>query len=293
MARMSAWESNNLPERAGWLAAGTAVLLLAVRGSGTPGGTDAVPLDWDRYQAIVDREPFGHVPKPGEPGSEGSVDAVPEPEATGPGLEETVRLSMVTQYGGTPAAGFTDTTTGRSFYLYEGQTVEDFTLVSVEAGAGAATLRKGTQEARLVMGGGTAPATPAVAAVSAPPPAARTGDTLSYAARQRQRVEEARARAEEARRKAEEERRNQAAQVEKLTGEALQKHLREYNMELIRTGSGPPLPIELTPEEVAQLAQEGFDVGIPADSPEPANPAATPATGRRRFRTPASAPAPE
>jgi hypothetical protein len=97
--------------------------------------------------------------------------------------------------------------------------------------------------------------------VAAPPV---PNDTVSYAARQRQRMEEARQRLEEARRRAEDERKNQDARVEKLTGEALQKHLRDYNLEMIRTGKGPPLPIELTHEEVEQLASEGFDVGAPA-----------------------------
>ena len=46
------------------------------------------------------------------------------------------------------------------------------------------------------------------------------------------------------------------AAPERLTGESLQKHLQEYQMELIRTGQ-PPLPIALTPEMDAQLVKEG------------------------------------
>ena len=45
----------------------------------------------------------------------------------------------------------------------------------------------------------------------------------------------------------------------RLTGEVLQKHLQEYQMELIRAGGakGPPLAIPLTPEMDAQLVKEG------------------------------------
>jgi hypothetical protein len=44
-----------------------------------------------------------------------------------------------------------------------------------------------------------------------------------------------------------------------LTGEALQNHLEQYQMDLIRAGGekGPPLPMELTPEMDDQLVKEG------------------------------------
>jgi len=47
-----------------------------------------------------------------------------------------------------------------------------------------------------------------------------------------------------------------------LSGEELAKHLREYNLRLIRARArgedlGPVLPIELTPEEAAALVSDG------------------------------------
>jgi len=56
--------------------------------------------------------------------------------------------------------------------------------------------------------------------------------------------------------------RSQEQQQPKLQGEALEKHLQEYNMELIRKAAkgesaGPPLPIQLTPEQDKQLVEEG------------------------------------
>ena len=41
------------------------------------------------------------------------------------------------------------------------------------------------------------------------------------------------------------------------TGEELEKHLQEYQMELIRDGTMPPLPVQLTPENDAKLVAEG------------------------------------
>lgn len=269
------------------VAVATAMCLREAQGARTDGAE--VSADWDRYQVILDREPFGRAPKPGDTSAAdaaaaaaAAAEAVPQ----GPGLAETVRLSVVTLYGGAPAAGFTDTTTGRSFYLFEGQTVkdgttgEDYTLVAVNASGDGATLRKGLQEAELSLGVPAAPAggTSSAASSSAtspaatPPSATRSlsvaapgpAGTLSYAERQRQRAEEMRRRIDEARRRADEDKKNQDEQ--RLTGEAIKKRLREHDLNLIRAGQVPPQPIELTQDEVAQLASEGFDVNADPDA---------------------------
>ena len=41
------------------------------------------------------------------------------------------------------------------------------------------------------------------------------------------------------------------------TGAELEKHLQEYQMEVIRGGSLPPLPVQLSPENDAKLVAEG------------------------------------
>ena len=41
------------------------------------------------------------------------------------------------------------------------------------------------------------------------------------------------------------------------TGAELEKHLQEYQMEVIRGGNLPPLPVQLTPENDAKLVAEG------------------------------------
>ena len=66
---------------------------------------------------------------------------------------------------------------------------------------------------------------------------------LSYAERRRQRMLE----------------RQKPVEVPKpiYTGEELEKHLQDYQMEVIRQGL-PPLPVQLTPDRDAQLVSEGF-----------------------------------
>ncbi len=254
---------------------------------------------WERYQPILDRAPFGKAPG-GRGGamSEAELAALAAAEAEeGPALAEIVKLSVITRYDDLPAAGFKDTTTGRSFYLFEGESVEDFTLLLVDAPTATVWLRKGTQEAALTLGAqpsaeSTPPESPSVEPTASPgrtrrqfsagsggPQSSRgavqpDSSNISYSALQRRRAEEAQKRAEEESRKAEEERKQQEERLAKLTGEALQKHLREYNLEMIRTGKGAALPIELTPEEVEQLAAEGYDVTRPPSS-TPSAPALT------------------
>ena len=66
---------------------------------------------------------------------------------------------------------------------------------------------------------------------------------LSYAERRRQRMLE----------------RQKPVEVPKpmYSGEELEKHLQNYQMEVIRQGL-PPLPVQLTADRDAQLVSEGF-----------------------------------
>ena len=235
------------------------VFLLAV-------AADAELKSWDRYQCIIDRAPFGPIYREDDPRFNSTPEPTPtqEPVDEGPKLSDIIKLSAITVYGGVPAAGFTDSTDNKSYYLYQGKSAGDFTLVEVYADTKSILLRKGTQEEIISMNSNTPAEAPAPgkppAAVSAVP-STRPGRTPGYMDRQRQRVEEERKKArEEAKLRAEEERRKYEEEMSKLTTEEREKKLREYNMELIRTGKGPPLPIELNREELVQLGEEGFDV---------------------------------
>ncbi|HSH12771.1 MAG TPA: hypothetical protein VLA15_03455, partial [Desulfurivibrionaceae bacterium] len=68
--------------------------------------------------------------------------------------------------------------------------------------------------------------------------------------------------------------RQQAAKETKgtrLTGKALDNHLKEYQMELIRRGDAPLLPVPVTPDMEKQLVEEGLlspdDAGPAQGSP--------------------------
>ena len=85
------------------------------------------------------------------------------------------------------------------------------------------------------------------------------------------------------RKKRDEERERRRKELEAMTPEEREQHLRKVNMDLIRSGDGPPLPIELNQEEMEQLASEGFAVpGINAPLPEGADAAGAPPQGRHR-----------
>lgn len=271
----------------------TAILLLAVTMPFSPAvttdqGDRLSGTGWERYQIILDREPFGKSP-PGGADAAGAAGAAGAGGADGidegPGLHETVQLSLVTSFEGTPAAGFTDSSTGKSYYLFEGETHGEFTLLRVDARGGTINLKKGEQEALLSIDGNSSPAPapevaagtgaarpvndPVAPAVRSPAPgrgaAATPGGTVSYAEMQRRRVAEARARMEEARRTQEAARMSQEETVARKTEEAVTRRLRDLNLEMIKSGHSAAMPMELTPQEVEQLAAEGFDVTAPAD----------------------------
>ncbi len=113
-----------------------------------------MPEAWNRYQPIIDRAPFGPIYDPVKAAEEGEGGmTVPGEVVDGPTLADTVKLSGITVYGGIPAAGFTDTTDNKSYYLYEGKSSGEFTLVKVLAEKKSIVLRKGEQQETITMGG--------------------------------------------------------------------------------------------------------------------------------------------
>lgn len=102
--------------------------------------------EFSRYNVILEREPFGVIPK-GLSAEElallaakGSVDsAVPDEKS----IAKQIRLMSITKYNGLPAAGFWDSESKRSYLLIEGQSIMDFTLVKVDTRANKIILSKG------------------------------------------------------------------------------------------------------------------------------------------------------
>ncbi len=280
---------------------------------------------FDRYQVILDRQPFGSAADAGaETGA--AVTAAAESFA------RTMRLCSLARIGDGPVrAGLVDTRNGRTLALeLGGDAVEgirltdanletweatlqrdtEIVVMKLQAGAPSAPGRPGAPSLRGPFGApsaapSTAPATPSSAAAPAAPiayvsgpPAAATANTgsangrMSYAERRRRREEERMAALAQQQQATEAaaaaastppagNAAEPAAAPERLTGEALQKHLQEYQMELIRTGQ-PPLPIALTPEMDAQLVREGVlpaqnAEGAAPPSPDAAAPAGPPA----------------
>ena len=255
------------------------------------GAVSTVPQPLSHYSVIMERAPFGPIPKKLTPEEEaaaaaGAEETPPEedvPEELPPAFEQ-IKVTAITMFGGKPAAGFTDGASNKSYYLREGEEFESYSLVNVDFDGMKITLRQNELEADLPLWinpattnradissfGVTDPATLAALAtntvvatsVAAPQannsPAKKSAEDLEREKRR-----------EEWRKKRDEERERRRKELEAMTPEEREQHLRQVNMDLIRSGDGPPLPIELNREEMEQLASEGFAVpGINAPIPE-------------------------
>jgi len=181
-------------------------------------------------------------------------------------IENTVKIVALTRFGGTPAVGFTDSASGKSYYLLAGQMADEFTVVDIDMVAGTVTLQKGTQEQTLplrnpmnptnltLVAAGSLPLS-AVSPVTAPAP---SSTRQTYAQRQQERVDRARQQAEEQRRQREEsQQKDLEQQVAERAEAAVQSNMRAVYLDMIRKGQEPPVPITLTPEEHQMLVNEG------------------------------------
>ncbi len=210
---------------------------------------------FSRYEIILQRKPFGEPPATPEPPPR-PVQAAPE----APPFTQDLRLVALSDTDFGLRIGIVNVSSKKNYYLSVGEEFEGIQLLDASFEEEGVLLSKGEEELWLYMGGGSS-AAPAAGQTAAARQPARTPSRVppppdSYRARMQRRADEQR-RAEELRR-----RREQAFTPPELTGEDLQRHLREYNLELIRKAArgeaaGPPLPMELTPEEDQMLVQEG------------------------------------
>lgn len=199
-------------------------------------GVRANPAGFERYQVILDRKPFGNPPPPTEP--------VKPPPPRADSFAKSLRLSMIIESDdGEMRVGIVDNRNNRSYVLRVGEPDDGIELVSASFEEGEAVLRQGEEMALLDISKATfeeiAPTDQASRME-----AAQTSRS-SYLDRRR-------ARAEQQARKAAE-----PPPEPIYTGEALEKHLSEYQMEVIRQGL-PPLPIPLTQEQDDLLVAEGY-----------------------------------
>lgn len=202
--------------------------------------------DFSRYEVILQRRPFGAPPA--------REIAPPPPVAPVDDPFKSLRLVGITRGDeGDLSVGIADIAANppRSIFLTMGESYDGLTLLDADYDLEGALIRKDMNDKWLYLGGiqpGGGPVEQYQAA--APGQSGRSEASKgvqSYIERMR------------ARRAAV---RTTVIEPPKLQGEALQKHLQEYNMELIRQaakgdGGAPPLPIPLTPEQDKQLVEEG------------------------------------
>ena len=186
---------------------------------------------FERYAGILARKPFGD-----ETAAEAAAAAAAAQAAPVDSFTKSLKMCAITRnhLNGRIQVGLVDSVTRKNYFLYEGDAEDGVELKKADYENEKALLKKGTEEvwmgmadiktAQVVAGpGGAVAFTPPGSSRNAPAP----GSAVS--------------------------------QKPQLTGEALQQHLKSYQMELIRAGGkkGPPLPLELTPEMDAQLVKEG------------------------------------
>ncbi len=199
---------------------------------------------FDRYQIILDRKPFGELPAPVVAPPPG-----PPPET----FTKFYRISSIVQEDdGTIHVGIIDNRGNKSIVLKVGESQDGLSVLEADYEKESAKLKFGDEEQVLslknipagVVVPGQPPTTATAPRITAAAPNPSDQSQLSYADRRRQRMLQQQEPAP-------------ATPAPKYTGEALQKHLQEYQMEVIRQGL-PPLPIPLTQDQDSQLVKEGI-----------------------------------
>ena len=186
--------------------------------------------DFSKYQVILDRKPFGVAPPPEV------VEQVFTPENS---FAKTLRMCALLEDDNGIRIGLIDQSNNKNFFLSVGQTEEGVELVSANYEDEEAVIRKGAEMAVIkLQSGEIQPLSPAEqqARMNAP-----QGRRPSYAERRQMRQQQRAA---------------EPPPKPMYTGAELEKHLNEYQMDVIRQGL-PPLPIPLTPEMDQQLVNEG------------------------------------
>lgn len=191
--------------------------------------------EFSRFRVILDRKPFGD-PPPAPAPSRPTPPVSPQQS-----FARTIRLTALFETAdGELSVGLVNSQNNDSFFLRVGESHDGIELVSASYDDEEAILRRGSEMAVVSFDTGS------VEPITQQQHADRV--------RERQSSYEERRRA---RREAAEQRRREPPPEPLLTGEELQQHLQDYQMEVIRQGL-PPLPIPLTPEMDAQLVHEGI-----------------------------------
>lgn len=188
------------------------------------------------YQVILDRKPFGEAPPPPK-----------EPERVTPVHESFAAQMILSSIDDLEDGDFRVTVIDKKdnsyFSVVIGETTDTgIELIDVDYDKEEAVLKKSEEVVVLRMSGS---AGTQVLTSSERQERMKNAEErrMSYAERRRQRMLE----------------RQKPVEIPKpvYTGEELEKHLQDYQMEVIRQGL-PPLPVQLSPDRDAQLVAEGY-----------------------------------
>jgi len=182
----------------------------------------AVDEGFKRYQIIIDKHPFGEEP------AEADVVQIPASQS----FARNMRLSMLYEGpGGDLRAGIIDESKKKNYILRIGEIEDGLELVEANLDASEAMLRKGQEVALFKLKAGQPEQlTKKQQATKKSSYAARRASRQATPKKPRQPI---------------------------YTGEALKKAYEEAQMNILREGVSPPLPLPLTPEMDAQLVAEG------------------------------------
>ncbi len=247
---------SNLTLRGVGLAA--AFVLLAAAGWGAA-------VNFDRYQVILDRKPFGTE----APVVDATVTAaVSDAES----FIKTLKMTAITKNDitGSLCVGLADSSTKKNYFLNVSDEEDGITLVEADYDHDRALLRKGTDERWITMNGDSGMASAAAPAASrgmlpslmSMRVGMRGGANLGSPGltnEEYQRTRNLRPMPSPASASMGRGDSSPGGSKVKLSNEQIEERLRKYNMELIRAkgDKGIPLPIQLSPEEDAQLVKEG------------------------------------
>ena len=254
------------------LAAGAALLFCAAAAR----GVTSAEMTPERYAEILNRAPFGPPPPPPPTPDELATNDVsvveepaPSPYVIPPGLDK-IKVTLISRYRGTPAVGFLDGTSNKSYYLMQGEEFDGIACRAIDLSDGFVTLEKDGLSAELPIW--INPATTNRADVTtygqpggAPVDLSQLPQVTDWEAEQarsaaRREMEERREARRRAREEFEERRRKHSEEMAALTPEQRERRMHDINVDIIINGSGPPLPIELDDEDLRRLEAAGFEI---------------------------------
>lgn len=223
----------------------------------------AVSDDFARYQGILDRKPFGEPPP--DPSQQGGTNAMAAADL----FTKTFKMVAIKQeQNGRIRVGFVNQAAAKkSYYLMVGETSDDgIELVDADFELESALLKKDNQSSWIYMN--SSPQKPEVVPAGTTPPSFSSSSMAKAVQQKRVSLY-----SELLRRRREGGGSSDGSPSGdtqtppkppdgKMSGEQLEKHLKEYQMEAIRKGL-KPLPIPLTKEMDDQLVSEGVLPPIP------------------------------